>query len=91
MTNEEDDSFEYVPDELHLSNVDESDDVELLSSLAVICKQENLLLLDDFNAPGIDWMRPGVKAAAAPFNYQLLQFYLDEYLIQHIEFTTRLR
>ncbi len=69
----------------------ENDDVELLRSLKAISKLDNLLLLGDFNAPGIDWISHEVKAAASPFNHHLLQFSSDEYLLQHIDFATRLR
>ena len=54
-----------------------------------IAGDNRLLILGDFNVPGIDWVDKGIKSDADDFDKEMLETVNDCFLYQHVKEDTR--
>jgi hypothetical protein len=70
---------------------DNNHDNLLFEELISISKDHEILVVGDFNAPNVDWSILQATSSENSFDKKLLDFVLDEFLFQHVDFNTRYR
>jgi hypothetical protein len=68
-------------------NIDNS----IFDELRSISKDREVLIIGDFNAPNVDWSLMQASSSDQSFDQKLLDFTLDEFLFQQVNFDTRYR
>jgi hypothetical protein len=70
---------------------DATTDDELINELRLLCQKKSVIIIGDFNAPGIDWDSLHVHSPIQSFESKLVNFSLDEFLYQAVKCNTRFR
>jgi hypothetical protein len=66
-------------------------DDRILREISDCCTNNNVIIIGDFNAPGIDWEIAHTDMPDFSFQCKLITTTLDNFLKQHVPFATRFR